>query len=230
MLWENIDNLSRWLRTHRQRLSPAPIYELASAREVRTRILQHGQLEWALKSLRSESATLDLMPDVDLPVHPLRIANLLDEERRFVRSDPVTAGGIPLVQEEWEGVLHGLPAVGPGGRVTVYHRALGDTVDITVRVRKRRITSIWRRPRDVEREVRGFINDYPSAVLSGKFGYYDASKYERQTILRPTYVFLLEGPTADQGPRWRVAIALPATEAPDLPPTAGLDTTTTVCQ
>ena len=116
--------------------------------------------------------------------------------------------------------------VGPGGRVIYYPRRR--LVEIVVRRRGKSLGGYWRKSAEVVNRVASYleIDDAPGTRLRAGFGYYEASKYENQSLLRPVFLFLLDRPTANEGPRWRVSTVEAATELPELPATAGIDSVT----
>lgn len=113
--------------------------------------------------------------------------------------------------------------VGPGGRMTYYPRR--HTVEIVVRPRGSQLGGQWHSSSDLANRVSSYLDldGAPDARLRAAFGYYEASKYERQFLLRPVFVFLLDRLLATAGPRWRVATVVAATDLPERTATAGIE-------
>ncbi len=142
----------------------------------------------------------------------------LDEEEKGRPDNVQSAVG----KEYWLSVNNVHP-VGPGGRVVYYPRR--GLVEIVVRRRGKGLGGYWRNPTEVANRVASYleIGDAQGTRLRARFGYYEASKYENQSLLRPVFLFLLDRPTAKEGPRWRVSTVEAATELPEFPATAGID-------
>jgi len=142
----------------------------------------------------------------------------LDEEEKGSPDNVQSAVG----NEYWLSVNNVHP-VGPGGRVIYYPRRR--LVEIVVRRRGKSLGGYWRRPTEVANRVASYleIGDVPGTRLRARFGYYEASKYENQSLLRPVFLFLLDRPRPNEGPRWRVSTVVAATELPEFSETAGID-------
>jgi hypothetical protein len=97
-------------------------------------------------------------------------------------------------------------------------------LDVVVRPRDNIVGSSWRDPERIGSSIDVMAADAAEDIrLRAAFGYEEASGYERQQLLRPVFVFLLDRPPQD-GPGWQVATSIPATsirgeEPPPDPPT-----------
>ncbi|WP_112236712.1 hypothetical protein [Kribbella monticola] len=108
--------------------------------------------------------------------------------------------------------LYEWQSIGPGGRVTAYDLPHAHFVDVTVRPLVTRIRGgRWRPPEQVETAVRAMVGPARDYRLRAVFGYPEPSAYEAANLVRPAFVFVLDGPSDGEGPRWRVGIAVPAT-------------------
>jgi hypothetical protein len=121
--------------------------------------------------------------------------------------------------------LEDLPVIGPGGRITVYREPGGAQVDIVVRHRERPIPSTWRQRSEIAEPVRRRVADYDDVIIHGNFGYYELSKYARQTHLRPAFLFLLDVSVSlepEARVTWREQVVVAASTAEGLAVTEGL--------
>jgi hypothetical protein len=99
-----------------------------------------------------------------------------------------------LVDEEMT-TIDGIRPVGPGGRVRVSRWADEWSVDVSVRGRDGAVPSSWRNTTDVATPPLVALRESPPDTrLRVAFGYYEASKYERQEWLRTAFVFILDRP------------------------------------
>lgn len=172
-----------------------------------------------------------LDPDVDRDVvdSALLFAAYQDKREEFTleetgdeeagRVGPVRSA---VTEEHWLRT-DGVAPVGPGGRITYYRSAR--RLEIAFHVRRIPLQGRWR---DVESVAREALDSFGGQVADGErlraaFGYYEASGWERQDLLRPVFVVLVDRIRRDQGPRWRLASVIAATDIDDAPPTAGLE-------
>jgi hypothetical protein len=233
----NAEGLHGWLR-ERQYEDAAPIYHLEAPATTWAR-LEAGRFNDidVIRSVRVESGTTELVltrtpPDgrftaLDLARSTVELLDPDREMHRWPGPDKEEAGGRAgfsrtLVDEEMT-TIGGIRPVGPGGRVRVSRWAEQWTVDVSVRGRDDAVQSYWRDPTVVASGALAALREAPPDTrLRVAFGYYEASKYERQEWLRTAFVFLLDRHAVNEGPRWRVAIVERATDSDDLPPGAGL--------
>jgi hypothetical protein len=243
LIWETIhpNRLSQWILTQQQSGPPPSAYELVERPPVQE--LLNNPLVAPLKSVlrvHPDSGALDFdvraLPtsgfEEDVMAFSVAIANVLDHREAFEWSelDEEERGSpdnVPkAVSREYWLYVDKMRPVGPGGRITYYPRRY--LVEIVVRRRGPRLGGYWRSSTDLANRVSNYLelDDAPGTRLRAGFGYYEASKYERQLLLRPVFLFLLDRPTATEGPRWRVATTVAATELPDRAATAGIASVT----
>lgn len=141
-----------------------------------------------------------------------------DPNRRHPRPD-----GSGIVVAEIISQLHEVPSVGPGGRIRALRQTRGLLIEATVRRCERPVGGEWRSIGPIVDSIREASADVEPMTIRFTFGYHEASKFETQQWLRPVFVFLLEQPDLQAGPRWRIALVQAATEGDDLPPDAGLE-------
>jgi hypothetical protein len=240
-IWETISPsaLSKWILT-KQYGPPPEAYKLLgppSIREVLKTPLLASLTPYI--HIHPESGAIDVkVPDLPsfteetVRALSLEIVGALDSRQAFewTHLDEEEKGSPDNVQsavgkEYWLSVNYIHP-VGPGGRITYYPRRR--LVEIIVRRRGKNVHGYWRKPTEVADRVLSYleIGDAPETRLRARFGYYETSKYESQSLLRPVFLFLLDRPTAKEGPRWRVSTVEAATELPRFPATAGIDSVT----
>jgi hypothetical protein len=241
LIWKTISpsELSQWI-AHQQAGPPPEAYELLDPTSVQE-VLKASSFAPFTRQIRihPQSGAIDLtVPNLQtftedmVMTLSLAIVEALDvrEPFQWTHLDEEEKGSPDNVQsavgkEYWLSVNNVHP-VGPGGRVTYYPRR--HLVEIVVRRRGKKLGGRWRKPPEVANRVASYleIDDTPGTRLRAGFGYYEASKYEKQSLLRPVFLFLLDRPTVTEGPRWRVSTVEAATELPEFPATAGIDSVT----
>lgn len=188
-----------------------------------------GAIDIDLNDVRPEAQPYDLIYAV--PARLDRRGVLESGSRQWQESGYRYEGVSSLVTDEFLLEVDGLAPVGPGGRVIAYGngswagrgRATLRNLEIVCRPRTEQLGGVWRDPDQI---AAGILNAFgPSedggGVLLADFGYYEASKYESQDVLRPVVVAVLQG-SGDGEPRWRLSTVEAATDLYDEPPTAGL--------
>jgi hypothetical protein len=235
LIWERLDggDAAVWIYQTQAEIDPAPeIFRLERPEDARERLGTVGPHTY---TVRRDSGTVDVdfggTDLVCLPTIATAAAEIIDEGRQVYRStdlDDEERGSAPdqprLVVYEALTSIGGLRSVGPGGRITIYDVGERRTAELSIRKRTGGVSSRWRNPTAIlSASVTALAEAPPGTRLRGAFGYYEASKYERQGWLRPAFVFLLDRPSTEDGPRWRVAFVEAATDSDELAPTAGLE-------
>jgi hypothetical protein len=137
------------------------------------------------------------------------------------RPEPVDVAG--AISQEYESEVDGLGVMGPGGRVHFFDGGIRG-VDVVVRRRERKLDSTWRQPERIARRALDAVAGAPDNLrLQASFGYYEASKYEHQTVMRPAFAFLLGLDAGESTPGWRTILVEPATSGRDTSAWAGLE-------
>jgi hypothetical protein len=123
-----------------------------------------------------------------------------------------------------------LRVIGPGGRATAFSGVSGLTgLDVTIRRRGRAERGVWRRRNEIMRPLEqvladefGAIEDRPTTRAA--FGYFELSKYERQILMRPVFLFVIEQDQDPEGrwPGFQRIVVSPATTAGDFNDSEGL--------
>lgn len=238
MTWNELParDIESWVAQIQSSRLPPANYKLAGRDEVLGRLKESSQS--AEVRVRDDSFTLERRQWVSAESGELqRIVSFAQHLGKWIDNRILKPGrgiGRPLVGEfpkdiesasvsSWESSIEDVPSVGPGGRVTVYVSHGMTLADITTRVRTESMESRWRTPGEIanqfERITRG---EFLETHVFGAFGYYEASKYERQSYLRTAFVFIIDRPTSREGPSWRTSFAVAATESDGIPPDAGL--------
>jgi hypothetical protein len=165
----------------------------------------------------------------------LTVASVVDE-RSYYRWEGLEeeelgapSGFSRAVSDELWGSIGAVRPVGPGGRITIYGSQ--KRADISIRHRLTALGGVWRNPVEIVQVVNDLFGEEtaPDLRLRGALGYFEAAKIDPQRYLRPAFVFLLDRPTAGNGPRWRVASVTAASTIKDFPLIAGLETAATGC-
>jgi hypothetical protein len=143
----------------------------------------------------------------------LALVSSEDDHRLYY---PAAGPNLPVVHSELESSIltEQIPVLGPGGRVTVYYAQPGVHVDVVVRQQVDRQPGKWRDTEDMLARIREELRGVGRAcdILAG-FGYFELSKYEPQSWLRPTFVFSIDLKPGNRSfPSSRFTIVEPATE------------------
>ncbi|HYZ75440.1 MAG TPA: hypothetical protein VE641_20335, partial [Chthoniobacterales bacterium] len=139
------------------------------------------------------------MTQAELESFLTEIASQEDRGRSFRRSTAYESDRIVAV---YESVLENdnIPVIGPGGRYFVYRNSApeddyGFEIDLVVRKRLAPLASQWRQTAElfaaVNRQIAERVADEDDLVISAAFGYFELSKYELQTLLRPAFLISL---------------------------------------
>jgi hypothetical protein len=155
----------------------------------------------------------------------LSLATGLDEGRVFYSAEPNVS---EIVRAEIDSFIDGLPVIGPGGSITVYESLRQLQIDVVVRRRTEAIASAWRDADAILEGLRtkiadrGYFDERESIDLS--YGYFELSKYEAQTLLRPAILCSVDRRVEIEGKpvRWQSTVVEPTTTNSDIPLEAGL--------
>lgn len=119
-----------------------------------------------------------------------------------------------------------LQVLGPGGRATAYSGVRGMTsADITIRRRSKSQNGRWRRLSEILRPLElalGETGDRPT--IRTAFGYFELSKYEEQSLMRPVFLFAIEQEQDSEGrwPGYQQIVVTSATTAGTIDESEGL--------
>ncbi len=120
---------------------------------------------------------------------------------------------------------YGLPVLGPGGMLTLFDDTRRIVGDLVVRRRGEEISEPgrWREPEEIAEPITARF-DRAGVKLSAELGYFEASRFTEQRLLRPAYVVVIDRPQpAGEGPGWRTVVVEPATHVEGLEPWEGLE-------
>lgn len=113
----------------------------------------------------------------------------------------------------------GIDVIGPGGRILVYHWPRPVAADLVIRKRLDAFGGRWRALAELTDNIP--LTAWPAGLfVTCEFGYFELSKYERQDLLRPVFLFSLE--IEIDGLSVRRSVAVPATAADDIAPEQGV--------
>ncbi|MGY4772226.1 hypothetical protein ACXC9Q_35420 [Kribbella sp. CWNU-51] len=118
----------------------------------------------------------------------------------------------PFVRREAATRIEGVPATGPGGRITQFAHRGGDFVDVSVRpVAILTDPGEWRDPGEVQAIAENLVGSVPNYELYVAFGYSEPSCYEAADRTDAAFSLLLDGFAPDgTGPRWQQCFEIPA--------------------
>lgn len=139
-----------------------------------------------------------------------RYAGKEDERELRATEGPLPAGvGFELESlvpggERGSGAMLGV--IGPGGRATAFRGARGITgADVTIRRRGRAKGGIWRRLEQILRPLEQALGEdfagTEEPTVRAAFGYFELSKYEAQSLMRPVFLFAIVRGQDPEG-RW----------------------------
>jgi hypothetical protein len=163
-----------------------------------------------------------------------RYVNAADERNLHATEGPLPAGvgfelesRVPVAEGGRETMLG---VIGPGGRATAFRGARGMTgADVTIRRRSGAGQGKWRQLHEIMRPLEqalgeDFTGTEEEPSVRATFGYFELSKYEAQSLMRPVFLFVIEQEQDPDG-RWpgiqRIVVS-PATTAGDLDKSEGL--------
>jgi hypothetical protein len=184
---------------------------------------------------RPDSGALELQFQKDIsPADALTMAIFAEDPERqtSARVEPLPSGVLliletslpsqPVPSEEPPDLL----SIGPGGNAIAFYTGDAILADVTVRTRLDSIPGNWRQSADIMARLRCECPGGTPAGLDmqGAFGYFELTKYERQTLIRPVFLFSVTQPQAADGqwPGWQITIVEPATTSTEVPLDEGL--------
>lgn len=234
-IWETLPlyNVSDWVADHMRREMPStyalvpPDEQIRRANAALERLGVHGEVSPRSSALRIIETGEEYWEK--LLQEGLILASELDQREWFYwedLSDEERPASNIIVERISR--IDGLNCLGPGGRLSITrlhdHRIV---LDVVARPRDGVVDSYWRDPGRIGSSVDIMAADAADdSRLRAAFGYEEASGYERQQLLRPVFVFLLDRPS-EGGPGWRVATSIPATyireDGSPAEPPAGMD-------
>jgi hypothetical protein len=151
------------------------------------------------------------------------IASAEDEGRVLMTSEEPFASGVVVELEtdvpSGSDAERRLPAIGPGGRAVAFERADGLAADVVIRRRRRWLPGSWRSGADIAARLHCACQGIPPDFRTrAAFGYFELSKYERQRLLRPVFLFSFGQRQDEDGrwPGWMTTVVEPATVGPGI--------------
>jgi len=231
--WSSIskDGLDTWIATQMNR-SPLPIFQvsteagplpkrlpLASTEVEIERRADSGIIEMRLSALREANVSPDTYQFLQ---YVLRLAARTDPMRSF-EPGRVSQSEAIYVEMRSRVTQFGMPVLGPGGKVTIYREPESLQADIVIRSLLERTPSQWRESSEISRRVRNKTAEHEHALIQGSLGYFELSKYDQQTWLRPAFVFILDIEfSANRNITWRETIVESATTTTKISDAEGL--------
>jgi hypothetical protein len=133
-----------------------------------------------------------------------------EDPREFYEENPGRGTSKQLLHTDfrfWRSRVNGVPVIGPGGKITLFQDRNRVLVDIVVRKRGVVVPST---PRDVTLILESIRREYAGweryIEIKAEFGYFELSKYQRQRLLRPVYLFVINMAKEDRPVvRWQTA-------------------------
>ena len=155
------------------------------------------------------------------------------DKRDFRATDGPLPAGVSFelesrvpVGERDSGML--IEVIGPGGRATAFRGARGMTgADVTIRRRSKAERGTWRRLGEIMRPLEQALGEDffgMEPTVRAAFGYFELSKYEAQSLMRPVFLFAIEQEQDPEGqwPGFQRIVVSAATTAGDLDNSEGL--------
>jgi hypothetical protein len=136
---------------------------------------------------RSQNRTV-----VDPSQTAIAIAREEDPERKFLELRRDHEGSEFQVSRT---LIESLPVLGPGGRVLIQDSDAVFMADITVRSREPQdiASEQWNDPKSVFRSLTAEFGDYRDYLeIEARLGYFELSKYDAQSLIRPVFMFLIQ--------------------------------------
>jgi hypothetical protein len=150
-------------------------------------------------------------PGVTDPVQTaMSIAQEEDPERKFLELRRVHEESEFLVSRT---LIDSLPVLGPGGQVLIQDSDAAFMADITIRKPDFRgiASEEWSDPESVYRSLMadfGVYRDY--LKIKARLGYFELSKYDDQSLIRPVFIFLIQS-SERSNVDWETTRVQPAT-------------------
>lgn len=211
-----------------------PSYRLADRREQVPPILKmdltakrrsdSGVLDFSIPSriatASGENLLIDIVRAAALNEDPRKLERVVEPSSSIVAMEFTSSIGNSLVGAK------NTPVVGPGGRAIVYRLTDGSLVsEVVVRRREGEIPSRWKDIGDIVRRVNEISVGAETLSISSTYGYFELSKYELQLVMRPAFIFVIDGYSTPAGaPDWRQTVVEPATYSSRVSDEEGLGT------
>lgn len=106
--------------------------------------------------------------------------------------------------------IDGIDVIGPGGRVLIFGRGDSFRAEFVLRHRTAPRYGSWRSAAAIIAQLEETVANASSVTIDAAFGYFEASRYVRQTLLRPAVVFALS--SANEVAPWAEHLVIAATE------------------
>jgi len=227
-----LDGVADWVRSGQDR--PPPVAQrldievpavdaqwldardLGFAADVRR---QPGGFDARFRPLRPDA--VDRSASVEQLAQLLRAIAEGTDGREIVEDDRPRAEDA-LVARELATMVESLPVVGPGGRATLYRDGAGFAAEFAIRRRIRPVMghTTWRDPGAVASRIRGVLGASTDCEIDIELGYFEASKYDVQWLMRPAYVVTM---TQTPPTGWRAVLVEPATHIEGVGDDVGLE-------
>src|SRR5258707_10661794 len=167
-----------------------------------------------------ENLLIDIVRAAALDEDPRELERVVEPSSSIVAMEFASSIGNSLVGAK------NTPVVGPGGRAIVYRLTDGSLVsEVVVRRREGEIPSRWKDIGDIVRRVNEISLGAETVSISSTYGYFELSKYELQLVMRPVFIFVIDGYSTPAGaPDWRQTVVEPATYSPRVSDEEGLGT------
>lgn len=216
-----LDEIRNWLTTEMAEREAPPMFavQIAERRSDSDRMLFSGSD--VRVNRRRESGILEIRfngtksrSEVDLAQTTIAIAHDEDPERKFSELRRAHEESEFLVSRTSIGSL---PVLGPGGQVLIQDSDAAFMADITIRRRDLQGISSegWNDPELLYRSLSIEFGGYSRNLeIQPRLGYFELSKYDEQSVLRPAFVFLLRWYRESSGKgyvAWETARVQPAT-------------------
>jgi hypothetical protein len=224
------EQLESWIAARTDRSSP-PIFQLAVEERPFPKMNEaFYRPHVTLKRLYSGAFEMNATTPREANFLPFRDRFLQDALQVASEADardfnPVRASSSDTIVAEFRTFLSRaqLPVLGPGGRVTVYREPENLHADVVVRSTLNPITAQWRPIGEIVQRVRTRLEEHKYTQIHAGFGYFELSKYDRQSWLRPAFVFLLDIEfSANRNISWRETIVEAASTTSELGDFEGL--------
>jgi hypothetical protein len=216
-----VGDIPNWLRSTMAEREPPPIFEVEppklDAESDRKRfgglnVQFNRRLDSGLLEIRFNG--IDSRRMVDLAQTTIAIARDEDRERGFSELRRVHEGSQFLVSRT---SIEMLPVLGPGGQVLIQDSEAAFVADITIRKRYAQgmTSEKWIDTELAYRSLAAEFREYPQNVgIQAWLGYYELSKYDHQSFIRPVFMFVVR--SHDEDPEksyiaWETVRLWPAT-------------------
>jgi hypothetical protein len=194
-----LDEAANWLKNTVSEHVPPPMFQVRPPEvQMEREQKRFSGLDMRVNR-RRDSGVLEMRLDkrqsrtvVDPAQTVMATAHEEDPERKFLELRSDHEGSEFRVSRT---LIESLPVLGPGGQVLIQDSDDAFMADITIRSRDFQgvASEQWNDPGLVYRSLTAEFGDYRDYLeIKARLGYFELSKYDAQSLIRPVFMFLIQ--------------------------------------